>query len=110
MRFACSLQLLDWQYPDPRVRAYAVQRLQHALDDEGLRRYVLQLAQCLKWEPFHDSALARLLLRRALLAPAHLGHLLFWHLRSNGQGTVQLDGRRQNHAAASAASRRWNRI
>ena len=46
------------------------------------RRYVLQLAQCLKWEPFHDSALARFLLRRALRAPSRLGHPLFWLLRS----------------------------
>ena len=43
---------------------------------------MLQLAQCLKWEPFHDSALARFLLRRALMAPANIGHVLFWHLQA----------------------------
>jgi hypothetical protein len=35
----------------------------------------------LKYEAFHDSPLARMLLRRALLAPYKIGHLLFWMLR-----------------------------
>lgn len=36
----------------------------------------------LKYEAYHDSALARLLLRRALLSPLILGHPLFWMLHA----------------------------
>ena len=37
-------------------------------------------------QPFHDSALSRFLLRRALLAPTTVGHKLFWLLRSSASG------------------------
>jgi hypothetical protein len=36
----------------------------------------------LKFEPSHDTALGRLLLRRALLNPATVGHVLYWSLVS----------------------------
>ena len=36
----------------------------------------------LKHEAFTDSALARFVLRRALAAPATVGHTLFWYLRA----------------------------
>lgn len=35
-----------------------------------------------RYECYHDSPLARFLLRRALLAPLAIGHPLFWFLRS----------------------------
>jgi len=76
-----ALQLLDHRFPDPRVRAYAVQCL-GTLTDEGLRKYLLQLTQTLKFEPFHDSALARFLLRRALSNPTLIGHIFFWLLKA----------------------------
>jgi len=76
-----ALQLLDNRFPDPRVRAYAVQCLGSLSDDE-LRRYMLQLVQTLKFEPFHDSALSRFLLRRALSNPTLIGHIFFWLLKA----------------------------
>ena len=44
--------------------------------------YLLQLAQVLKYEPYHESPLARFLLRRALQNPREVGTRLFWCLRS----------------------------
>ena len=76
-----ALQLLDHRFPDPRVRAYAVQCL-GTLTDKELRKYLLQLTQTLKFEPFHDSALSRFLLRRALSNPTLIGHIFFWLLKA----------------------------
>lgn len=76
-----ALQLLDHETPDPKVRAFAVQCLEQ-LPDEELRQYLLQLTQVLKYERYHDSALARFLLRRALLRPRYMGHMFFWMLKS----------------------------
>jgi len=59
----------------------AIQKLSY-LDDQRLSEILLQLVQVLKYEPYHDSPLARFLLRRALLAPLVIGHPLFWLLRS----------------------------
>jgi hypothetical protein len=53
-----ALQLLDQKYPDPRVRAYAVQLL-GSLSDEELHSFLLQLVQLIKFEPFSDGALVR---------------------------------------------------
>ena len=39
------------------------------MKDETLSQYILQLTQTLKHEPFHDSGLARFLLRRSLRCP-----------------------------------------
>ena len=43
---------------------------------------MLHLTHALKFESLIDSALARYLIRRALLAPATIGHSLFWSLKS----------------------------
>lgn len=76
-----AIGMLDIRYSDPVVREYAV-RILDELDDSVLQELMLQLVQVLKYEAFHDSPLARLLLRRALRAPLVLGHHLFWMLRS----------------------------
>jgi phosphatidylinositol-4,5-bisphosphate 3-kinase len=76
-----ALQLLDTQFPDPRVRAYAVSCLESFSDDD-LKLYLLQLSQVLKFEPFLDSSLARFLLRRALRRPRLVGHVFFWYLKA----------------------------
>uniref|UniRef100_K3X7E7 Phosphatidylinositol 3-kinase n=1 Tax=Globisporangium ultimum (strain ATCC 200006 / CBS 805.95 / DAOM BR144) TaxID=431595 RepID=K3X7E7_GLOUD len=76
-----AIRLLGPRYPDPKVRAYAVQTLEKmATDDIGL--YMLQLVQAVRHERFHDSALARFLLRHALRYPATLGHQLYWFLKA----------------------------
>lgn len=76
-----ALQILDQQYPDPRVRAYAVQLL-GSLSDEELHSFLLQLVQLIKFEPFTDGALVRFLLRRALGNPELIGHTFFWYLKA----------------------------
>ena len=61
-----ALELLDCKYADPLVRQKAVQWLD-TMSDEDMGQYMLQLVQTLKYEPYLDNPLARLLLRRVLL-------------------------------------------
>ena len=75
------LQLLLGRYSDPVVREFAVHEV-NKMKDNVLKEYLLQLAQALKYEPYHDSPLLRMLLRRALKSPNKIGHTLFWLLRS----------------------------
>ena len=63
------------------VREFAVRQLDR-LNDSNLGEVFLQLTQVLKYEPEHDSPLARMLLRRAIRNPLRLGHVFFWMLRS----------------------------
>lgn len=76
-----ALGLLDIRYSDPVVREYAI-RIVDSLPDNSLQEYLLQLVQVLKYEAYHDSPLARFLLRRALLSPLVIGHSFFWMLKS----------------------------
>lgn len=73
--------LLDARYQDYRVREYAVGVLK-LLDDEDLRLYSLQLVQCLKYESYHDSPLARFLMERSIHSPYQIGHSVYWHLKA----------------------------
>uniref|UniRef100_A0A674AEM2 Phosphatidylinositol 4,5-bisphosphate 3-kinase catalytic subunit gamma isoform n=1 Tax=Salmo trutta TaxID=8032 RepID=A0A674AEM2_SALTR len=75
-----AMQLLDCHYSDAHVRSMAVRKLE-TLGDDDVLRYLLQLVQAVKFEPYHDSALARFLLKRALRSK-RIGHFLFWFLRS----------------------------
>ncbi|XP_043944471.1 phosphatidylinositol 4,5-bisphosphate 3-kinase catalytic subunit gamma isoform [Protopterus annectens] len=75
-----AMQLLDCNFSDEMVRTMAIKKLE-SLGDDDVLRYLLQLVQAVKFEPFHDSALARFLLRRALRSK-RIGHFLFWFLRS----------------------------
>ncbi|XP_028810489.1 phosphatidylinositol 4,5-bisphosphate 3-kinase catalytic subunit gamma isoform [Denticeps clupeoides] len=75
-----AMQLLDCHFSDTNVRSMAVRKLE-TLDDDDVLRYLLQLVQAVKFEPYHDSALARFLLKRALRSK-RIGHFLFWFLRS----------------------------
>ncbi|XP_048097528.1 phosphatidylinositol 4,5-bisphosphate 3-kinase catalytic subunit gamma isoform [Alosa alosa] len=79
-----ALELLSVGFADERVRGLAVQRLE-LLSNEEVLRYLLQLVQTLKVEPYHDSCLARFLLRRALRSK-RIGHFFFWFLRSEVAG------------------------
>jgi len=76
-----ALRLLNYNFPDPKVRAFAVSALEHLTDVE-LEFYMLQLTQVLKFERFLDSALSRFLLRRALEFPDTTGHKFFWYLKA----------------------------
>ncbi|XP_060759825.1 phosphatidylinositol 4,5-bisphosphate 3-kinase catalytic subunit gamma isoform isoform X1 [Neoarius graeffei] len=75
-----AMQLLDCHFSDATVRSMAVRKLE-TLGDDDVLRYLLQLVQAVKFEPYHDSALARFLLKRALRSK-RIGHFLFWFLRS----------------------------
>lgn len=78
-----ALELLDCKYADPIIRQKAVEWL-NAMTDEDMGQYMLQLVQTLKYEPYLDNPLARLLLRRVLLN-RKLGHFFFWHVKSELQ-------------------------
>ena len=82
-----ALELLGPTVVNPAVRAYAVDRLRKA-DDEDLLLYLLQLVQALKFEQLgasapedaaHDSSLARFLIHRAV-RNFRLGNFLHWFL------------------------------
>jgi len=76
-----ALELLDARYPDYNVREYAVNILRR-LSDEELQMYLLQLVQCIKFEPYHDSPLSRFLIERAVQNPYQIAHTLYWHLKA----------------------------
>jgi phosphatidylinositol 3-kinase len=80
-----ALELLGPGVRNPTVRAYAVDRLRKA-DDEELLLYLLQLVQALKFEPQQtreedhtDSSLASFLIVRSA-ANLKLGNFLHWYL------------------------------
>jgi phosphatidylinositol-4,5-bisphosphate 3-kinase len=75
-----ALELLDYHFADEKVRSKAVKRLSKLTNDEVLV-FLLQLIQVLKFEPYHDSALARFLLKKALHSK-RIGHFFYWYLRS----------------------------
>ncbi|XP_014350198.1 phosphatidylinositol 4,5-bisphosphate 3-kinase catalytic subunit gamma isoform [Latimeria chalumnae] len=80
-----ALELLSINFADEKIRKMSVDRLEELQNDE-LMRYLLQLVQALKFEPYHDSALARFLIRRALRSK-RIGHFFFWYLRSEITGS-----------------------
>ncbi|KAF1995472.1 phosphatidylinositol 3-kinase [Amniculicola lignicola CBS 123094] len=76
-----ALELLGERFSHPAVRAYAVERLKKADDDE-LLLYLLQLVQALKYEVSgegDDSSLARFLVTRSVNSFT-LGNFLHWYL------------------------------
>ncbi|KAI5362408.1 putative phosphatidylinositol 3-/4-kinase, catalytic domain, protein kinase-like domain superfamily [Septoria linicola] len=103
-----ALELLGPGVRNPTVRAYAVDRLRKA-DDEELLLYLLQLVQALKFEPQHsreedetDSSLASFLIARSA-ANLKLGNFLHWYLM------VELDLGDEN-AQASASKKLFARV
>ena len=75
------LELLDIRYQDPVIREYALWLIS-SMEDSEFKEYVLQLVQVLKYEPYHDSPLARLLIKRAIENPLEIGHRLYWNLKA----------------------------
>lgn len=78
-----ALELLGPSFDNPGVRAYAVDRLRKADDDE-LLMYLLQLVQALKFEKVddktsEDSSLASFLITRATRNFV-LANYLYWYL------------------------------
>uniref|UniRef100_A0A3Q3WVJ2 Phosphatidylinositol 4,5-bisphosphate 3-kinase catalytic subunit gamma isoform n=1 Tax=Mola mola TaxID=94237 RepID=A0A3Q3WVJ2_MOLML len=64
-----AMQLLDCHYSDAQVRSMAVRKLE-TLEDDDVLRYLLQLVQAVKFEPYQKHRSKR------------IGHFLFWFLRS----------------------------
>ncbi|XP_069564436.1 phosphatidylinositol 4,5-bisphosphate 3-kinase catalytic subunit gamma isoform [Brachyistius frenatus] len=79
-----ALELLSMDFADEIGRRLAVQRLENLSNDDVLK-YLLQLVQTLKVEPYHDSFLARYLIQRALRSK-RIGHFFFWYVRSEVAG------------------------
>ena len=77
-----AMQLLSGNYLDETIRRYAVSSLQQVSYHEIIG-YLLQLVQCLKYEVYHDSYLARFLIRLAVKYPLTIGHQFFWNLKSD---------------------------
>ncbi|XP_071493247.1 phosphatidylinositol 4-phosphate 3-kinase C2 domain-containing subunit beta-like [Diadema antillarum] len=76
-----ALQLLHPRFADQHVRAKAVQWIQPTPDDE-LCDYLPQLVQALKYESYHDSALASFLIERAL-SSIRIAQYLYWYLHDS---------------------------
>lgn len=74
-----ALELLQADYPDKIVRETAVLWLADMPDDD-LCECLLEVVQALKYEAYHNSALAQFLIKRALANP-RIAHYLFWHLK-----------------------------
>lgn len=90
-----ALELLGPTFDNTAVRAYAVDRLRKAEDDE-LLMYLLQLVQALKFEKVDgeaaiDSSLASFLISRATQSFT-LGSYLYWYLM------VECDDKSPNQA------------
>jgi hypothetical protein len=76
-----ALELLTGKFLHESIRKFAVNSLQQANYFE-VKDYIIQLVQAFKYEMYHDSHLARYLLKTAVKYPLSMGHYLFWNLRS----------------------------
>jgi phosphatidylinositol 3-kinase len=76
-----ALELLTGNYLNESIRNFAVSCLQQ-LSYFEVKDYIIQLVQALKYEIYHDSPLARYLIKLAIKYPLTIGHYLFWNLRS----------------------------
>lgn len=79
---ADALILLSGRFADTLVRSHAVQWIDDGCSDDVLCDFLPQLVQAVKHEPYEDSAVVRLLLRRAM-ASSRICHCLFWLFRSD---------------------------
>ncbi|KAG0635478.1 kinase-like domain-containing protein [Tuber brumale] len=91
-----ALELLGPGFDNPAVRAYAVDRLRKA-DDNDLQLYLLQLVQALKFEKIRtetgpdaaaDSSLVNFLISRACMNET-LGNFFYWYLMVETEDTNQ---------------------
>lgn len=84
-----SLELLSASFTYPKVREYAVSRLQEA-ENEQLLSYLLQLVQTLRYESVGDAPLTTFLIERAV-SDTQLGNFFHWYLTveccENARGT-----------------------
>jgi len=86
-----ALVLLGELQGDDVVRSYAVEQLWQCSADV-VHLYLLQMIQCLRFEPYHDSPLARFLISKAL-KDRTVGHALYWGLKSSMEACPELQER-----------------
>ncbi|XP_033099202.1 phosphatidylinositol 4-phosphate 3-kinase C2 domain-containing subunit beta-like isoform X2 [Anneissia japonica] len=73
-----ALHLLNPHFADQEVRTLAVSWIK-AMTDDDLCDYLPQLVQALKYESYHDSALANFLIERSM-TNVRIAHYLYWYL------------------------------
>uniref|UniRef100_A0A915DFE0 Uncharacterized protein n=1 Tax=Ditylenchus dipsaci TaxID=166011 RepID=A0A915DFE0_9BILA len=76
LRVDTAIELLDGRYVDGALRALAVEHLDEALNDDQLQLYLLVLIQAVRFEPYADSPLAIMLIKRSLMN-FKVGHTIF---------------------------------
>ncbi|ELT97555.1 hypothetical protein CAPTEDRAFT_183515 [Capitella teleta] len=74
-----ALELLLPQYADTYVRNCAVERIKE-LPTDSMYDYLPQIIQALKYECYHTSALAKMLLERSV-TNARFAHQMYWLLK-----------------------------
>ena len=74
-----AIEFLQADFPDKIVREIAVLWLS-SISDDDLVDYLPELVQAIKYEAYHDSALAQFLIKRSLSSTS-VCHFLFWHLK-----------------------------
>ncbi|XP_066919468.1 phosphatidylinositol 4-phosphate 3-kinase C2 domain-containing subunit alpha-like [Clytia hemisphaerica] len=74
-----AIEFLQADFPDKTVRETAVLWLS-SITDYDLVDYLPELVQAIKYEAYHDSALAQFVIKRSLSSPS-VAHFLFWHLK-----------------------------
>ncbi|CAK4644927.1 hypothetical protein AeMF1_007083 [Aphanomyces euteiches] len=78
--------LLDVEFSHQGVREFAVERLGE-MADSTFSYFLPQLVQALKYENYHVSHLAKLLIRRAIENPNQIGFDLFWAMKVEAHNT-----------------------
>ncbi|KYQ90057.1 phosphatidylinositol-4 [Tieghemostelium lacteum] len=76
-----ALELLDAKFPDEFIRTFAINTIDSFTDSE-FSDFLLQLTQVLKYEPYHNNRLTKILIQRALSNTSRIGHFFFWFLKS----------------------------
>ena len=74
-----AIEFLQADFPDKIVREMAVLWLS-SIGDDDLVDYLPELVQAVKYEAYHNSALAQFLIKRSL-SSSSVCHFLFWHLK-----------------------------
>ena len=74
-----ALKLLSGDFLCPSIRKYAVESLELASLKE-IQDHLIQIVQALKYEMYHDSYLARFILKRAIKNPLNLGNIIIYKI------------------------------
>ncbi|TMW66210.1 hypothetical protein Poli38472_003975 [Pythium oligandrum] len=77
---AAYIELLNGEFSNPSVRAFAVEKISH-MRDTTFSYFLPQLVQALKFENHHTSPLAMMLIERAIKNPNQIGFDLFWSMK-----------------------------